>query len=158
MAAAYKLAVIIKNPSNEDEFILVKQAPPPKFDDEDYDSYVDSDLWDLPSTQLLLQQQQSRSQFFIQDQDLCSDKIDLTTLDLDLALNQVYNIPKWRTHICFDLLCVFLLLHSHDVLEEETKMMKLILCCVVCKEFNALSWIWFYALGEKVMWFVFHMF
>ncbi|KAL1828920.1 hypothetical protein ACET3Z_007332 [Daucus carota] len=90
MAASYKLAVIIKSPSNDNEFILVKQAPPPKFDDEEYDSYVDTDLWDLPSAQLLLLQgQQSNSQFQIQDLELCSHKIDLNTLDFALALNQV---------------------------------------------------------------------
>lgn len=90
MAASYKLAVIITNPLNDNEFILVKQAPPPMFDHEEYDSYVDSHLWDLPSAQLILQQGgQSYSNVFIQGQDLCSHKIDLTTLDFALALNQV---------------------------------------------------------------------
>ncbi|KAF1002208.1 uncharacterized protein LOC141702041 [Apium graveolens] len=90
MAASYKLAVIITNPVNDDELLLVKQAPPPKFDDEEYDSYVDSHLWDLPSAQLLLHQGgQSNSVVFIQDQDLCSHKIDFTTLDFAPALNQV---------------------------------------------------------------------
>ncbi|KAL6529215.1 hypothetical protein OROGR_014838 [Orobanche gracilis] len=46
------LAVIIKNPSDDDEFLITKQNPPPKFNDLDYDSYPDSDLWDLPSVQL----------------------------------------------------------------------------------------------------------
>ncbi|KAL3830883.1 hypothetical protein ACJIZ3_019685 [Penstemon smallii] len=46
------LALIINNPSNDAEFLLTKQNPPPKFNDPEYDSYQDSGLWDLPSAQL----------------------------------------------------------------------------------------------------------
>ncbi|KAK7251559.1 hypothetical protein RIF29_34857 [Crotalaria pallida] len=57
--ATHKLALIIQNPSNHSEFLLVKQTRPPKFDHEEYDSFVDSDLWDLPSVQLNPLEQQS---------------------------------------------------------------------------------------------------
>ncbi|KAI3894151.1 hypothetical protein MKW92_036523 [Papaver armeniacum] len=50
--AIRKLAVIINSNSSEDDYVLVKQTPPPKFGEQEYDSYIDSDLWDLPSTKL----------------------------------------------------------------------------------------------------------
>ncbi|PKI77839.1 hypothetical protein CRG98_001803 [Punica granatum] len=51
MAAAHKLGVIFRNPSNDAEFLLYRQPRPPKFGEGgDYDLYSDSDLWDLPST------------------------------------------------------------------------------------------------------------
>ncbi|KAJ6891100.1 hypothetical protein NC651_024570 [Populus alba x Populus x berolinensis] len=50
--ATYNLALIIGNPLNNAEFLLAKQTPPPKFGIEEYDSFVDSDLWDLPSKKL----------------------------------------------------------------------------------------------------------
>ncbi|KAK9705199.1 hypothetical protein RND81_07G040300 [Saponaria officinalis] len=83
----YRLALIIINPANEDEFLLIKQTPPPKFGIEEYDSYVDSDLFDLPSTQLSLLQGQS--EFQLDGAELCSDKLDLRKFDLVLALNQL---------------------------------------------------------------------
>lgn len=52
--AAHRLALVIESPSKDDEFLLLKQPRPPKFHDEQYDSFVDSDLWDLPSAQLNL--------------------------------------------------------------------------------------------------------
>ncbi|CAK7326618.1 unnamed protein product [Dovyalis caffra] len=50
--ATYNLALILENPLNDAEFLLVKQTPPPKYGIEEYDSFVDSDLWDLPSKKL----------------------------------------------------------------------------------------------------------
>ncbi|KAJ6324436.1 hypothetical protein OIU76_011687 [Salix suchowensis] len=52
--ATYNLALILGNPSNDAEFLLAKQTPPPKLGIEEYDSFVDSDLWDLPSKKLEL--------------------------------------------------------------------------------------------------------
>ncbi|CAA0809029.1 Metallo-hydrolase/oxidoreductase superfamily protein [Striga hermonthica] len=46
------LAVILRNPSNDDEIVFIKQSPPHKFNDPEYDSYQDSQLWDLPSAEL----------------------------------------------------------------------------------------------------------
>lgn len=83
--ATYKLAVIIKNSSNEDEFLLVKQTPPPIFDDDEYDSYVDSDLWDLPSTQLKSVEGDSKSRVVVEG----PEKLNLSNFDFFLALNQV---------------------------------------------------------------------
>ncbi|XP_021842418.2 uncharacterized protein [Spinacia oleracea] len=83
----YKLAVIIRNPSNEDEFLVAKQIRPPKFDIEEYDSYIDSDLWDIPSVQLSILHAESEIQ--VEGAELYSDKVDLSKFDLALGLNQV---------------------------------------------------------------------
>lgn len=87
--ATYKLAVIIKNPSNEEQFLLIKQNRPPKFNDHEYDSYVDSDLWDLPSAQLRSLEEDANSQFVVEDEELCLQKLNLRKFDLNLALDQV---------------------------------------------------------------------
>lgn len=87
--ASHVLAVILKNPSNDSQFLLLKQTRPPKFGQDEYDSHVDSDLWDLPSTPLNLQHTSSNSPVFIQPSQSFSDKIDLTKFDVDLALNRV---------------------------------------------------------------------
>ncbi|XP_010681646.1 uncharacterized protein LOC104896578 isoform X2 [Beta vulgaris subsp. vulgaris] len=85
--STYKLAVIIKNPSNEDEFLVIKQARPLKFGIQEYDSYIDSDLWDFPSVTLNFLQAHSDIQ--LQGAEFCSHKLDLTKFDLRLALDQV---------------------------------------------------------------------
>ncbi|KAK6931530.1 LACTB2, winged helix domain [Dillenia turbinata] len=85
----HKLSVIIKNPSNDDEFLLVKQQRPPKFGDEEYDSYVDSDLWDIPSVQLKLLDGDLKSVIAIEGSESYSQKIDLSKFDLVSALNGV---------------------------------------------------------------------
>lgn len=87
--AIHKLAVIIKNPSNDDEFLLLKQTPPPKFGDQEYDSLVDSDLWDLPSAELNSLQGDSHSGILIQAAESCSEKLDLKKFDLNSAINSV---------------------------------------------------------------------
>ncbi|EPS73051.1 hypothetical protein M569_01707, partial [Genlisea aurea] len=46
------LTVIVRRTSNDSEFLITKHKPPPKFNDSEYDSYQDSDLWDLPSVEL----------------------------------------------------------------------------------------------------------
>ncbi|XP_047311942.1 uncharacterized protein LOC124915292 isoform X2 [Impatiens glandulifera] len=86
---ATRLAAIIRNSLNDDDFLLLKQTPPPKFGDDEYDSYVDSDIWDLPSTQLSLLEGRSTSTISIQGQELCSDKLNLNIFDFNLSLNQV---------------------------------------------------------------------
>lgn len=83
------LAVIIRNPSNDDEFLLAKQNQPPKFNDPEYDSYQDSDLWDLPSAQLsLLDSPLSSSQVQIEAEDNSLLEL-LNQFDLGSAVNQV---------------------------------------------------------------------
>ncbi|XP_059316935.1 uncharacterized protein LOC132067657 [Lycium ferocissimum] len=90
MTTPYNLVVIIKNPSNEDEFLLVKQTPPPKFNDPEYHSFLDSPLWDLPSSPLLLLDSPSdNNQIFIQVPDSCSNEVDLSKFDLNSALHKV---------------------------------------------------------------------
>ncbi|KAK4605956.1 hypothetical protein RGQ29_000296 [Quercus rubra] len=86
--AIHNLAVILKNhpqPQNDAEFLLVKQTRPPKFNDEEYDSYVDSDLWDLPSTQLNLLDGNSESPIVLEG----AQSINLTNFDLHSALTKV---------------------------------------------------------------------
>ncbi|KAL7090974.1 hypothetical protein ACP275_12G076500 [Erythranthe tilingii] len=85
-----KLAVIIKNPSNDVEFLLIKQTPPPKFNDPEYDSYQDSDLWDLPSQQLSLLDSPLTSSSLVQiEADDDSSLELLNQFDFDSAVNQV---------------------------------------------------------------------
>ncbi|XVE92596.1 hypothetical protein REPUB_Repub01dG0112100 [Reevesia pubescens] len=87
--ATLNLAVILKNPVNDAEFLLLKQTPPPKFGEDEYDSYVDSDLWDLPSSPLNLQHNPSHSEIFIQGSQSFSHNFDLTKFDVQLGLNRV---------------------------------------------------------------------
>lgn len=89
MAAIFNLAVILKNPQNDDDFLLVKQTRPPVFGDDEYDSYVDSDLWDLPWTQLKLLEGKPESPVVVEGAERCSEKIDLGKFDIGFALHQV---------------------------------------------------------------------
>ncbi|OMO50145.1 Beta-lactamase-like protein [Corchorus olitorius] len=84
--ATHNLAVILKNQLNDDEFLLLKQTPPPKFGEDEYDSYVDSDLWDLPSTLINLQDNESQSGVFIKGAESLYGKIDSTKFDVELGL------------------------------------------------------------------------
>ncbi|KAI3729459.1 hypothetical protein L6452_18119 [Arctium lappa] len=89
--ATYKLAAIFRNPTNNDEFLLVKQTPPPKYDDQEYDSYADSDLWDLPSAKLvsLSPEVDSSNQIVLQGEEACLQKLNLRKFDLHSALGEV---------------------------------------------------------------------
>ncbi|CAM9001973.1 unnamed protein product [Rhodiola kirilowii] len=93
--AIYKLAVIIKNQSKDSDFMLHKQTPPPQFNDKEYDSYVDAELWDLPSAKLSLLDQTVIGS-------LSADSIDLSQFDVNSALKEVleqvgYKIgEKWN--------------------------------------------------------------
>ncbi|KAF5755539.1 putative metallo-beta-lactamase, winged helix-like DNA-binding domain superfamily [Helianthus annuus] len=89
--ATYKLAVIFTNPTNSDEFLLVKQPSPPKFDDQEYDSYVDSDLWDLPSAKLpsISPESDSSTQFVLKGEDTCPQNLNLRKFDLHSGLEEV---------------------------------------------------------------------
>ncbi|CAA2979210.1 uncharacterized protein LOC111390456 [Olea europaea subsp. europaea] len=87
------LAVIIKNPLNDEEFLLIKQTPPPNFNDPEYDSYQDSDLWDLPFA-LLTSLDSPLSQHIsvgAEDSSLLEKLGLLNQVDLKLALDQVLN-------------------------------------------------------------------
>lgn len=84
--ATYNLALILGNPSNDAEFLLAKQTPPPKLGIEEYDSFVDSDLWDLPSKKLELVEGELEPGSFV------IEGIERTTLrrfDFDSAINKV---------------------------------------------------------------------
>ncbi|OVA04963.1 Beta-lactamase-like [Macleaya cordata] len=94
--ATLKLAVIINNCSNDDEYLLVRQTPPPKFGDEEYDSYVDSDLWDLPSAKLNPLETEFQSGFFIEGAESCSPKLSLTNFDVESTLHQVLSQVGFR--------------------------------------------------------------
>ncbi|KAI3699095.1 hypothetical protein L2E82_43139 [Cichorium intybus] len=89
--ATYKLAAIIRNSTNTDEFLLVKQTPPPKYEDQEYDSYADSDLWDLPSAKLtsLSPEVDSSTQFVLQGEEACPHNLNLRKFDLPSAVSEV---------------------------------------------------------------------
>eukprot|EP00258_Populus_trichocarpa_P050222 XP_024466241.1 uncharacterized protein LOC7466887 isoform X2 [Populus trichocarpa] len=84
--ATYNLALILGNPLNDDEFLLAKQTPPPKFGIEEYDSFVDSDLWDLPSKKLdLVEGELEPGGFVIEG----LERTSLRKFDFDSAINKV---------------------------------------------------------------------
>ncbi|GMH27491.1 hypothetical protein Nepgr_029334 [Nepenthes gracilis] len=85
----FKLALIIKNSSNEDEILVVKQVRPPKFGVEEYDSHVDSDLWDLPSAFLNPLEVESLSDIEVVGAELGLEKVNLRKFDIRFSLNQV---------------------------------------------------------------------
>ncbi|XP_024993527.1 uncharacterized protein LOC112527254 isoform X1 [Cynara cardunculus var. scolymus] len=89
--ATYKLVAIFRNPTNNHEFLLVKQTPPPKYDDQEYDSYADSHLWDLPSAKLvsLSPEVDSSNQIVLQGEEVCLPKLNLRKFDLHSALGEV---------------------------------------------------------------------
>ncbi|KAG6759611.1 hypothetical protein POTOM_036095 [Populus tomentosa] len=84
--ATYNLALILGNPLNNAEFLLAKQTPPPKFGIEEYDSFVDSDLWDLPSKKLdLVEGELEPGSFVIEG----LERTSLRNFDFDSAINKV---------------------------------------------------------------------
>ncbi|KAF3431897.1 hypothetical protein FNV43_RR26633 [Rhamnella rubrinervis] len=87
--AIHNLCLILKNPQNDAEFLLLKQTRPPKFGDDEYDSYVDSDLWDLPSTQLNRIQGVFQPRIAVEGSESFSGKIDLRKFDVDSALDKI---------------------------------------------------------------------
>ncbi|XP_031387456.1 uncharacterized protein LOC116200731 isoform X2 [Punica granatum] len=88
--ATHKLAVILRNPSDDTQFLVARQPRPTLFGDQEYDSYADSDLWDLPSTaQLDPLAGDAEPQTVVQGAELCSEKIILGRVDLNSALRSV---------------------------------------------------------------------
>ncbi|XP_011007540.1 PREDICTED: uncharacterized protein LOC105113165 isoform X3 [Populus euphratica] len=84
--ATYNLALILGNPLKDAEFLLAKQTPPPKFGIEEYDSFVDSDLWDLPSKKLdLVEGELEPGSFVIEG----IERTSLRKFDFDSAINKV---------------------------------------------------------------------
>ncbi|EOA39280.1 hypothetical protein CARUB_v10012289mg [Capsella rubella] len=80
-----KLAMII-NKNLSDEFLVEKQKQPAKFGDEAYDCFVDSDLWDLPSTNLPVLEDGVRSGFTLSVLESCSVEVDLMNFDFESTL------------------------------------------------------------------------
>ncbi|KAH7658448.1 Metallo-hydrolase/oxidoreductase protein [Dioscorea alata] len=91
MAIAHRLVAVIKVPGGDD-FLVVRQAPPPSLPEEEYQRYVDTDLWDLPSAPLKLLEGGIRSDVVVQGSESCSDKLDLGNFDLDAALSEVISL------------------------------------------------------------------
>lgn len=89
MAATHRLALIIENPSNHKEFLLAKQSRPPKFNDEEYDSFVDSDLWDLPSVHLNPLQPDSEPTVEVNISASLSEEFNFNEFDIRSALDKV---------------------------------------------------------------------
>lgn len=84
--ATYNLALILGNPLNNAEFLLAKQTPPPKFGIEEYDSFVDSGLWDLPSKKLDLVEGELGPGIFVIEG---LERTSLRKFDFDSAINKV---------------------------------------------------------------------
>ncbi|KAJ8471238.1 hypothetical protein OPV22_025581 [Ensete ventricosum] len=90
--ALYRLVAVIKNPSDED-FLVVRQAPPPQLPEEEYRSFVDSDLWDLPSAPLNPLRGDRRSETVVEGAySLLDDDLDLEKFDVDSALDEVLSL------------------------------------------------------------------
>lgn len=86
--ASYRLAIVIKN-SSGDDFIITKQDPTPSLPEEEYQQFVDSDLWDLPSALLKPTSGEQRRELAIQGAESVSDKLDLGALDVGSGIDQV---------------------------------------------------------------------
>ncbi|XP_038986057.1 uncharacterized protein LOC103718831 [Phoenix dactylifera] len=86
--AVFRLAAVIKKPSGED-FLVARQAPPPPLREEEYQKFVDSDLWDLPSASLNPLEGEIRTEPLIEGADSLSDKLELRRFDVYSALSQV---------------------------------------------------------------------
>ncbi|XP_039036896.1 uncharacterized protein LOC120173930 [Hibiscus syriacus] len=67
--------------------LIPEQTPPSKFGENQYDSYVDSDLWDIPSALLHPQKGHFHSGIVILGAQ-SSQNIDLTKFDVQLALDE----------------------------------------------------------------------
>ncbi|VVA92475.1 unnamed protein product [Arabis nemorensis] len=83
------LAVVIRNPIDDAEFLLQKLLPPAKFGDKAYDTFIDSDLWDLPSTDFLLLEGRISSGIAVSIVESCSDQVDLKNFDIESTLNRL---------------------------------------------------------------------
>ncbi|KAF8040265.1 hypothetical protein BT93_B2492 [Corymbia citriodora subsp. variegata] len=106
--AAHNLAVILRSSSGDPRFLLARQRRPPEFGDEEYDSYVDSDLWDLPSAPLSPLAGPRPGEVRVRVEDAaaapCSEKVDLGRFDVDSAVVQglglvgleVSDVGEWR--------------------------------------------------------------
>lgn len=90
--ALYRLAAIIESSSKSEEFLFLRQTPPPQLLEEEYSNYVDSDLWDLPSAPLNPLDEESPFSCHIDGADSYADKLNLRMLDLDSALDQVKSL------------------------------------------------------------------
>lgn len=88
--ATYNLALVLKNALNDAQFLLLKQTRPPKFGHEEYDSFVDSDLWDLPSTKLNFLDGDLEPRMVIEGMESFSEKMNLGKFDIASAINRVF--------------------------------------------------------------------
>ncbi|XP_065015763.1 uncharacterized protein LOC135643101 isoform X3 [Musa acuminata AAA Group] len=89
--ALYRLVAVIKNPSDGD-FLVVRQAPPPPLPEEEYRSFVDSDLWDLPSAPLNPLGGDRRSETVVEGAYSLLDDLDVEKFDVDSALDEVLSL------------------------------------------------------------------
>lgn len=89
--AAHTLAVVLRSSSGGRQFLLARQRRPPEFGDEEYDSYVDPDLWDLPSARLspLAGRRPGEARVRVEGAAPCSEKVDLGRFDVDSAVVEV---------------------------------------------------------------------
>ena len=102
------MAFVIKAPSLDDEEILVVRQSAPFIQGEEYQRYLDSDLWDLPSAPLkLLENGAEVDDLAVDCTNSCSD-VDWRKFDLLSAIDQVnlVNAPTfiviWTSKITFE--------------------------------------------------------
>ncbi|CAN6451566.1 unnamed protein product [Victoria cruziana] len=88
LPVTHRLAAVIRSPSDE-EFLVAKQIPPDMPAGEEYQSYIDSDLWELPSAALKAVEGESESSFLVDGWDSCEHLIDLRKFDVQSAVSQV---------------------------------------------------------------------
>lgn len=86
--ATYKLAVVVKPSTGEELFIVAKQTPPPMPAGDEYQQYVDSELWDLPSAILNPLQSNIPSNIVIGKAVSFPSELDMNSFDVETALDQ----------------------------------------------------------------------
>lgn len=97
--ATYRIAAAIKRSFSE-EYLLVRQVPPPALEEDEYRRYTDSNLWDLPSAPLTPQEGERQSKEVIVGDDSLHGQLDLSTFDTDSALSQIASQLGRETSIC----------------------------------------------------------
>ncbi|XP_068643609.1 uncharacterized protein [Aristolochia californica] len=90
--ANYRVAVIVRRSAVDcGDFLVVRHNRPPSLPEKEYDNYVDSVLWDLPSVPMRPLGDGISSTTVIDVADSASNKLDLQKFDVDSALDQIFS-------------------------------------------------------------------
>ncbi|KAG9450584.1 hypothetical protein H6P81_010549 [Aristolochia fimbriata] len=90
--ANYRVALIVRRSVEGNDFLVVRQTPPTSLPEKEYENYVDSDLWDLPSALLGQLGEGNSCTTVIDGADSASNKVDLQKLDIDSTLDQIFSL------------------------------------------------------------------